>query len=74
MLSQYFSLPYFLISLAIGLFYVYISVPAPTLIYVYPTPDNIHTIEYKDKADSCFKFTAVETPCLDNAKTIPVQK
>ncbi len=60
MFSQYFSLPYFIVSLAIGLFYVYVMAPAPTVIYVYPTPENLDDVEYRDKADTCFKFNAVE--------------
>ncbi len=73
MLSKYFSFPFFIVSLAIGLLYVYLSVPSPTVIYVYPTPDNIDNIEYKDKSGSCFKFDAQEVTCLKNAKTIPIQ-
>ncbi len=73
MLSEYFSFPYFIVSLAIGLLFVYLSVPSPTVIYVYPTPSNINDVEYKDKAGSCFKFDAVQVNCTKNAKTIPVQ-
>jgi hypothetical protein len=36
------SFPAFLISLVIGLFIVYMVNPTPTVIYVYPTPDNIN--------------------------------
>ena len=60
MFSKYFSFPYFIVSLAIGLLFVYLSVPSPTIIYVYPTPDNVNDIEYKDKSGSCFKFDAQE--------------
>lgn len=35
---EYVSFPIFLISLAIGLFYVYVVVPTPHVIVVYPTP------------------------------------
>ena len=74
MLSKYFSFSYFIVSLAIGLFFVYLSSPPPTVIYVYPTPDNVNKVEYKDKADTCFKFDAVQVTCPNNVKTIPVQK
>ncbi len=73
MMSKYVSFPYFFVSLAIGLLYVYLSVPAPTVIYVYPTPDNVNDIEYKDKSGSCFKFDPQEVTCSANAKVIPVQ-
>ena len=73
MLTKYLSFPYFFVSLVIGLLYVYLSVPSPTVIYVYPTPDNVNDIEYKDKSGSCFKFDPQEVTCSKNAKTIPIQ-
>ena len=73
MLSKYFSFPFFIVSLAIGLLFVYLSVPSPSVIYVYPTPDNVNDIEYKDKSGSCFKFDAQEVSCSSDAKTIPIQ-
>ena len=41
----------FLISLAIGTLFVYLSVPNPTIIYVYPTPDNIEKVKFQYKVD-----------------------
>lgn len=63
----------FLISLAIGTLYVYLSVPTPTIIYVYPTPDNVNSIEYVDNAKNCFKFKANQVECNSNTKEIPIQ-
>jgi hypothetical protein len=75
MFSRFISLPVFLISLAIGLLFVYLSSPAPTAIFVYPTPDNAGQIHYKDKAGTCFKFDSHEVMCPKDgsAKTIPAQ-
>ena len=73
MFMKYLSIPYFLVSLAVGLLFVYLSSPKPTIIFVYPTPDNVDTIEYKDKADTCFKFNANKVTCTKNALTIPIQ-
>ena len=73
MVTKYLSIPYFIISLAVGLLFVYLSSPKPTVIFVYPTPDNIETIEYKDNADTCFKFDASQVACNKKAVTIPVQ-
>ena len=75
MLSKFISLPIFLVSLAVGFFFVYLSTPQPTIIYVYPTPDNLKKIEYKDKADNCFQFnsTMIDCPLNKKIKTIPVQ-
>jgi hypothetical protein len=73
---NYISLPVFFISLAIGLFFVYILGPSKKIIYIYPSPENIDKILFKDKADNCFSFDQVEVGCPnDQSKisTIPIQ-
>ena len=47
MIFHYISLKVFLISVAIGLLFVYLSNPEPTIIFVYPTPDNVGHIEIR---------------------------
>ena len=77
MFLKYISIKIFITSLAIGLLYVYLFNPDPTVIYVYPTPDNVGQVEYKDKANNCFQFEANEVSCpkdKSKIKTIPVQK
>jgi len=77
MLSNYISLPIFLISFAIGLFCVYIIGPETTPIYIYPSPQNYMKIQYKDISNQCFEFKPVQTNCPINplsVKTVPVQK
>lgn len=60
----------FLISLAIGLFVVYITKPNSKIIYVYPNPSNLDKIHYKDKADNCFTFDSVEVSCPNDENLI----
>ena len=76
MFFKFLSFKIFFISLAVGLLFAYLSSPEPTIIYVYPTPDNVAKVEYKDKADNCFNFDAKEEKCPFNPgtlKTIPIQ-
>ena len=54
------NIPVFIVSLSIGLLFVYLSNPPPTTIYVYPTPYNIDKVQYKDKANNCFKYKSSE--------------
>ena len=65
-LFQYIKLNVFIVSLAFGLFAVYITMPDTRKIYVYPTPENIDVLQYKDKTDTCFKFKQNEVACPKN--------
>lgn len=67
---KFISIPVFLISLALGLFFVYISNPESKKVYVYPTPDNIDKIQYNDMTDTCYKFTAKEVQCPNDLEKI----
>lgn len=76
MLGKYINFPVFLVSLAIGILFVYLFQPELNVIYVYPTPDNQNKILYKDKTDNCFKFNAEEVECPNDKtkiKNIPIQ-
>ena len=70
---KFINLPYFIVALAIGLFLNYITSPESKVIYVYPTPDNIDSIQFKDKANNCYQFKSNKVKCTDNAKPIPIQ-
>lgn len=76
MIFSYISFPIFMISFAIGLFFIYVLGPKTKKIYIYPSPENVDKILFKDKADNCFKFNPVEVECpTDESKitTIPIQ-
>ena len=62
-LLKFVNIPAFLISLAIGLFIVYIFIPNTRKIYVYPNPENIDTIQYKDATGACFTPVQTKTSC-----------
>ena len=63
MKNKFFDGKSFIISLAVGLFFVYITVPDPEIIYVYPNPDNGEKILYKDKSNVCHKMKSQEVKC-----------
>jgi hypothetical protein len=76
MILEYISFRVFIISFAIGLFFVYIYGPEMKTIYIYPSPENIDKVIFKDKADNCFSFQANEVECPKNESIlskIPLQ-
>lgn len=73
---KYVRLDIFILSLALGLFAVYITMPDRRKIYVYPTPENVGVLQYKDKTDTCFSFKQTEVACPKNENeisTVPIQ-
>uniref|UniRef100_A0A6C0B7Z7 Uncharacterized protein n=1 Tax=viral metagenome TaxID=1070528 RepID=A0A6C0B7Z7_9ZZZZ len=73
---KYINIPVFVISLILGMIAVYYTVPDSRTVYVYPTPENINLLQYKDKTDSCFSFEQKEVQCPknpDEIAKIPVQ-
>lgn len=75
-LRKYINIPVFIASLAIGLFFVYITMPDMRKIFVYPTHENCTKIQYKDKTDSCFAIIEAEVECPEDESLIekmPVQ-
>jgi len=63
---KYINFPVFFISLAIGIFFVYIFDSDSRQIYVYPTPDNVDTIQYKDATGTCFSVKQEKLKCPDS--------
>ena len=73
---DYINLPVFLVSLAVGLFFVYILGPDMKTIIIYPTLENTDTVQYQDQADNCFVYKPREVQCPSDPnliKKIPIQ-
>lgn len=73
---KFVNIPAFLLSFAFGMFAVYIYEPDYKKIMVYPSPDNVDYIQYKDQANNCFQFkqTSVQCPAdTSQISKIPIQ-
>jgi hypothetical protein len=77
MISRYISIPVFLISFAIGLFFIYILGPEMKDIFIYPSPETVNKVLFKDKADNCFYFEEEEVKCPSDKThifSLPIQE
>lgn len=67
---KFIDLRIFLISLVIGIFAVYMTMPDTRKIYVYPTPDNVDILQYRDKTNACFSVKQKEVACSNKISDI----
>jgi hypothetical protein len=66
--------PYiFFISLAVGLFFVYILSPPPQVVMKFPTPYNAGKVKYKDNNDTCYVYSATKSECPKDKSLIRPQ-
>ena len=76
-MSKFINLPVFVLSLIFGLVAVYMLNEGETRqIFVYPTPENLEKIQYRDGTDTCFEFEQIEIQCPTNRSQIskiPIQ-
>lgn len=73
---KYIHLPLFIFSFIIGFIFVYILGPDKKVMYIYPTPFNNSTYQFRDKVDNCYEFKSNKSKCPMNPlsiNTIPVQ-
>ncbi len=76
MILNYISFPIFFVSFLIGLIFIYILGPEMKTIYIYPSPESVNKVLFKDKAENCFYFQeeTVECPKDDSLiSKIPIQ-
>lgn len=71
--TKYINIPVFIISFAFGVFAVYTTLPDTKKIIVYPSPENVGHIQYKDKANHCFRFNETKVACSKKSLKIPAQ-
>jgi hypothetical protein len=67
---KYINLTVFLISFAFGIFAVYVTTSPMRKIVVYPTPDNLDKVQYKDDTDTCFVYKQEKVKCPANKNDI----
>lgn len=65
-LMKYINVPVLILSLAFGLFAVYMTSDDMRKIYVYPTPENVELIQYRDKTGTCFNYKQTKVNCPKN--------
>lgn len=77
MITKYLSISTFLISLSIGLLMVYMWGADMNEVYVFPTPENMMRVQYKDKSNNCYVYEGKETKCPSDKTKIseyPIQR
>lgn len=67
---KYIRIPVFIVSLAIGLLFVYIFNPDKRKIFVYPSPENVNNVQYKDSTGACFEFKQTKLKCPEKESEI----
>lgn len=76
-LSAFINIPAFIISLSIGILFVYLGNEGESRqIFVYPSPENSNILQYKDRAGTCFQYKQTKVSCPSNPKDIskiPIQ-
>jgi hypothetical protein len=53
----------FLLSLFVGLFFVYVTAPKPNIIFKYPSLNSANKIKYIDENNTCYKYVPKQTNC-----------
>jgi hypothetical protein len=70
---KYINLTAFILSLALGIFLVYINNPPPKVVIIYPTKDNEKMFQFRDKGYNCYQLEQTKQKCNKKAEDIPLQ-
>lgn len=65
---KYVNIPVFIVSFAIGCLFVYLFQEDKRKVYVYPTPESVDLLQYRDATDNCFHFKQTEVKCPVDSK------
>jgi hypothetical protein len=60
---KYIDWRFLLASFIVGLGMLYFVVPPSRRVFVYPSPENVEQLLYRDKGGTCFRWTAKEVNC-----------
>ena len=74
-MSKYINISVFIASFAIGMLFVYLFQEDKRVIYVYPTPETVDLLQYRDSTGACFHFkqTQIKCPAEDQLAKMPAQ-
>lgn len=74
-LLKYINVKIFIASLIVGLFLSYMTAPPQQRIYVYPSEENMESVQFKDVTGTCFSFEPVEVNCPSDSEIsrVPIQ-
>ena len=70
MISKYINIPIFILSFAVGIFFVYITTNADRKIFVYPTHENYAKLQYRDATGNCFSINEKQVSCPTDPNAI----
>lgn len=73
---KFFNFKFLLLGIIFGFFALKYSDNEKRVVRVWPTPENIDVIQYKDSADNCFNFENIAIDCPsdpDQINSIPIQ-
>jgi hypothetical protein len=68
--TKYINFPVFITSFFVGLLVVYLYTDRNKKIYVYPTPETVDILQYRDQTGHCFSFQQKEVSCPKDKKKI----